>query len=105
MNSEDTFKKLELLQQYSNPTIVRRKLRRLYGKDHELYLSTRKDKKYMIYHPETNKKIHFGFFNPPMEDYTKHKDKKRREAFLKRNAKWATKDPYSPARLSYFLTW
>jgi hypothetical protein len=56
MNSEDTFKKLELLQQYSNPTIVRRKLRRLYGKDHELYLSTRKDKKYMIYHPETNKK-------------------------------------------------
>ncbi len=40
----------------------------------------------MILDPETNKYIHFGEWS--FEDYTKHKDKKRRDEFLKRNHKW-----------------
>jgi hypothetical protein len=65
--------------------------------------STRKDKKYMLVNPETHKIVHFGQMG--YEDFTKHKDKKRRDAFLKRNASWKNAPIYSPAWLSYHLLW
>lgn len=87
---------------YSDPQEVLRKTRKYFGKDTELYLSTRKNKKYMI-EDNNGKMIHFGLY--PYEDYTKHKDKKRRDAFKKRNAKWANADKYTPAYMSYYLLW
>jgi hypothetical protein len=47
-----------------------------------VHVSSRKDKKYMVF--DGHKMIHFGqmFY----EDYTKHKDEKRRENYIKRAA-------------------
>jgi hypothetical protein len=88
---------------YSNPQEVLRKTRKYFGKNTELYLSTRKNKKYMILNPNTNKMVHFGQIG--YEDFTKHKDKKRRDAFKKRNAKWANADKYTSAYMSFVLLW
>jgi len=52
---------------------------------------------------EEGKKVHFGSLL--YQDYTKHKDKKRRENFRNRNKRWADADKYTPAHLSYYLLW
>jgi len=94
---------LKELVKVSSPKEVYNKFIELgYDKYTNIYISTRKDKKYMVMHPITNKKVHFG---STMEDYTKHKDNVRRNAFLKRNAKWAKADKYTSAYLSYNLLW
>jgi len=95
---------LKDLVKISSPKEVYRKFLELgYDKYTNIYVSTRKDKKYMVIHPITNKLIHFG--SSDYSDYTKHKDDIRRNAFLKRNAKWANADKYTPANLSYTLLW
>jgi hypothetical protein len=94
---------MENLLKYSDPIIVRRNLDKYYSKDIDLYLSSRKDKKYMIHHPKTKKYIHFG--QNGYSDFTKHKDKQRQTLFLKRNQKWKDADMYTPAHLSYHLLW
>lgn len=94
-----------MLQRYTNPEKVFQNAKRLYGDDVQIKISTRKDKKYMLLNPENNKWVHFGQMNPPMEDYTKHLDLKRREAFKIRNKKWSKMDKYSPGFMSYYLTW
>ena len=73
--------------------------------DVELDFSTRLNKKYMIKGEFTNNKfLHFGDLK--YEDYTKHKDKERRNKFLKRNAHWIEDyDKYTPAYFSYHLLW
>jgi len=88
---------------FSNPKIVFKNARKLYGNNIMIQLSTRKNKKYMIYDKDNNKWVHFGFFG--MEDYTKHKNDIRKQNFENRNHKWAFKDEYSPAFLSYYLLW
>lgn len=93
----------EDIELYSNPRIVLFKAKQYYGKDVEIDFSTRKDKKYMIKNPETNKWIHFGQYG--MEDYTKHKDNLRRELFRHRNHKWANTDKYTPSYMSYYILW
>lgn len=95
---------MENIHDYSNPAIVARKARKIFGKDVELQLSTRKAKKYMIKNPN-GKWIHFGQMYPPMEDYTKHNDLLRRDNYLRRNAKYANAPMYSPGFLSYYLLW
>jgi hypothetical protein len=57
------------------------------------YILTHRDKKYIIIYPITGKKIHFGL--SLYQDYTKHKDDKRRQRFHQRNHKWTTADPYT----------
>ena len=86
----------------SNPDKVKVNLEKYYGKDVEIYLSTRKANKYMVVSPE-NKKVHFGSIL--YEDYTKHLDKKRQKSFFNRNHKWKDAKPYTPANLSYYLLW
>ena len=93
----------EDIELYSNPKAVLKKAKQILGNDVEIDYSTRKDKKYMVLNPHTNKWVHFGSYG--MEDYTKHKDKKRREKFLTRNHKWADADEYTPAYLSYYILW
>ena len=60
----------------------------------------------MIFHPMTKKWIHFGQMG--YEDFTKHKDKKRQENYLKRTAAmrgdWKDNE-YSPNNLSRNILW
>ena len=81
---------------------VLKALRKYYGKDVDLYLSTRKDKKFMVISPE-GKRIHFG--QKGYQDWHSHKDPVRRERFRIRNAKWANSPMYSPAHLAYYVLW
>lgn len=90
---------MEKLQQFSNPQEVYDKGRRL---GLTVYLSPNKNKKYAVIDPN-NKIVSFGEMG--YEDYTYHKDEKRREQFLKRNKKWSKAEPYTPAFLSYYLLW
>ena len=91
---------MEKLLQFSNPAVVIAKDKKL-GVD--VMISKAKDKKYAIRHPTTNKLVNFGQMG--YEDFTKHKDEKRRQNFLSRNAKWAKAKPYTPAYLSFYLLW
>ena len=72
----------------------------------ELYLSTLKNKKYMIINKDNMKKIHFVHID--YHDFTKHNDLKRREAYLNRayniRGKWM-ENKYSPNNLSIALLW
>ena len=86
------------IQDYSNPSVVLQRAEDLFGSV-MLKISTRKNKKYMIY--LNNKWIHFGEMH--YEDYTKHLDEERREAFRIRNADWINRPYDSPAFLSYVL--
>jgi hypothetical protein len=89
---------------FSNPLIAERNAKLYLGKNTELLLSSRKDKKYMIIH--NNKKVHFGAMG--YEDFTKHKDKERRDAYLRRamNIKGNWKDnKYSPNNLAINILW
>ena len=94
--------KYEDLVLISDPYTVYTKFKKIYPCDSDIKISTRKNKKYMIYDPNEEKWFHFG---STMEDYTKHKDKRRRIIFLIRNQKWADADIYSSAYASYTLLW
>jgi hypothetical protein len=87
---------------YSDPKRVQYLAHKLIGKDADVEISSRKDKKYMIEDP-SGKDIHFGQL--PYEDFTKHKDTLRRNRFLTRNAKWKNAPIYTPRWLSYHLLW
>ena len=95
-------KEQEILE-FSNPTTVINRAHKYYGKDTQIKVSTRKDKKYMILDPNTNKWVHFGQMS--YEDFTKHKDPVRREKFKNRNSDWADRYKYNPGYLSYHLLW
>lgn len=91
---------------FSNPKEVFKNAKDIYGDDVEIKLSSRSDKKYMIYNPVNNKWVHFGAYG--YEDYTKHKDEERRLNYLKRSSNikgnWIN-NPYSPNYLSIMLLW
>ena len=93
-----------MLKNYSNPVIAKQNAKEYLG-DVRLYLSTRKDKKYMVLN-DNGKYIHFGQIG--YEDFTQHKDLKRRDAYLKRATKikgnWKS-DKYSPNNLSINILW
>jgi len=96
--------KENLLKEYSNFKNASKNTRRIYNQ--KLFISTRKDKKYMILNPITDKYIHFGNIN--YDDYLKHLDENRRENYLKRSAgikgRWIN-DEYSPNNLSRRILW
>ena len=91
------------LNKYSDFKTVNDNAKRLYNK--EVFLSTRKNKKYMIMNDD-NHWVHFGQLG--YEDFTKHLDEQRRELYLKRATKikgqWKT-NIYSPNILSIVLLW
>lgn len=92
------------IDKYSNPSVVQTKANKYIGPNHIIYLSTRKNKKYMVKNPY-GEWIHFGQI--PYKDGTLNdKDRNnRRHKFLLRNAKWANSPKWSPAYLSYYLLW
>ena len=94
---------MENLLRYLNFQIVNKKANKLYNRD--VFLSTRKDKKYMIMN-NANKWIHFGQLG--YQDFTKHLDENRRLNYLKRSTKikgnWK-ENIFSPNNLSINLLW
>ena len=93
---------MEKICEVSNPELVLKQLEKYYGDKVDLYLSTSKNKKYMVFN-EQGKKIHFGDLR--YVDYTKTKNKLKRDSFRNRNKKWKDADKYTPAHLSYYLLW
>lgn len=91
---------IEILK-YSDPIIVRENANKYLGTDVPVYLSTRKDKKYMIKH--NNRWVHFGQMH--YIDFTLSQDENKKLNFQKRNYKWAKQDKYTPGWLSYNLLW
>ena len=92
------------INEVSTPSKVRANFRKYKGNDDvKLELSEKKDKKYKVI--VDGKTVHFG---STMEDYTKHKDEKRRDNYLKRSAgikgNWQN-NKYSPNLLSRSLLW
>jgi hypothetical protein len=90
------------IEKYSNPQVVRKNVDRYLGNDVPLYLSSRKDKKYMIQDPD-GKWIHFGQMG--FRDFTLTGDENKRRLFRQRNHKWADADYYTPSWLSYNILW
>lgn len=93
------------VKKYSNPLEVKKKAK-AHGYDPScLFLSPRANKKYMMITPE-GRRVHFGQI--PYEDFTKHKDTRRRENYLRRSGgtrgDWRS-NPYSPNTLSRTLLW
>ncbi len=69
--------KLDQLREYSDPEFVMKKAQALgYSPVH---VSSRKDKKYMVFSPDEGKMIHFGQMYAT--DHTRHLDPKRRMNF------------------------
>ena len=97
---------MESINKYSNPKIVYKNAKKYLGKDVNIQLSDKPKKKYMVLNPHTNKWVYFGqmFY----EDFTKQKDEKRRENYLKRTAnirgKWK-ENPYSANMLARKILW
>jgi len=98
-------KKTDKIYKYSNPKQVQ-KMASKYIKGLKVYRSNKKDKKYMVLDPKKNKWIHFGQI--PYEDFTKHKDLKRRKNYLTRTASmkgnWKS-NKYSANNLARKLLW
>jgi Family of unknown function (DUF5754) len=94
---------MDNLLKYSNFKTVQKKANKLYNRD--VFLSTRKDKKYMIM-DDNNKWVHFGQLG--YQDFTKHLDEQRKENYLKRATKikgnWKD-NQFSPNNLSINLLW
>ena len=94
------------IHKYSNPTQAQRMAYRYLGKTAKLYPSINPQKKYDIYDPKNKHWVHFGQIG--YEDYTKHKDKKRRKNYLTRSGKikgdWK-KNKYSANNLARNVLW
>jgi hypothetical protein len=88
---------------YSNPIKLRKIADSKGFKKDTIYLSDNPNKKYMLFHPKTNKKIHFGQMG--YQDLLYHNDELRRMRFKNRNKKWNDFDKYTPAYISYNLLW
>ncbi len=89
--------------------MVEKHVKTVMGTKITYWKSTRPGKKWMTITPD-GKKVHWG--HPTMKDYTQHHDKRRRSNYRKRHAGILLKDgsraidkKWSPAWLSYYVTW
>ena len=91
---------------YSNFTLVQKNAKKYLGKTAKVSVSDRPPKKFKIFDPRNKKWVHFGQLG--YEDYTKHRDKKRRQNYLNRSRKikgnWK-QNAYSPNNLSIHVLW
>ena len=92
--------KKQELKKYSDFEKVKEKAKKL-GLN-PVGISSKKDKKYMIYDKNGDVK-HFG--QMLYQDFTKTNDESKRQAFRNRNWRWEHADKYSPAYLAYHLLW
>ncbi len=90
----------------SNPIISQKNAFKYLDDDAILYLSNKKDKKYMIFDPIEKKMISFGNIN--YQDFTRHRNPVRRQNYLSRacNIRGEWKDnKYSKNNLSINILW
>ncbi len=89
----------------SNPSVFPKKAKQIFGSNVKLQPSKTKTTKYALITP-TGKTVNFGSID--YQDYTKRKNKQRRDNYLKRSAgikgNWL-KNKYSPNSLSRSLLW
>jgi hypothetical protein len=94
------------LKKYSDPQDAQKLAYRYLGKTAKLYPARNTVKKYSIYDPHNNKWINFGQLG--YEDYTRHRDKKRRRNYLTRSKSirgdWKN-NKYSANNLSRKILW
>ena len=94
------------LMQYSNPRTAQHMAYKYLGKTAKLFPARNSAKKYSIYDPINKKWVNFGQIG--YEDYTKHRDKKRRHNYLTRSksirGNWKN-IKYSPNNLSREILW
>jgi len=98
--------KIDELLKWSNPMKAQAMAEKWLGKDVELFVSLKDNKKYDVYDPINNKWVSFGQIG--YEDFTKHNDKERRKRYLNRatNMKGDWRDnKYSPNNLSIHILW
>jgi uncharacterized protein (DUF2461 family) len=93
------------IRKVSNPEKAQKKAFQYLTKTSVLFLSNRKDKKYMVQDP-AGKMVHFG--NIHYEDFTKHHNAERRNSYLRRatniHGNWK-KTKYSPNNLAIHILW
>ena len=104
---EDYQDKLNQLLEVSNPReVIIKAIEYFKDPNIKVYLSTKKNKKYMIINPNNGKMVHFGDIN--YQDFTKTKDEERRNNYVSRASKirgnWIF-DRYSSNNLALNLLW
>jgi hypothetical protein len=94
------------LRKYSNPAQAQKMAYKYLGKTAKLFPANNPQKKYKIYDQKNGKWINFGQIG--YEDFTKHKNKTRRNNYLTRTkgmrGNWK-KNPYSANNLSRNILW
>ncbi len=97
---------MKSLAAFSNPAKAQSRAYVYLGKTAKLHRSDKRDKKYKIFDPKNDRWVHFGQMG--YQDYTRHKDKKRRASYLSRSRKirgdWK-RNPYSPNNLAIHILW
>ncbi len=97
---------MSTLKKYSNPVLAQKMAHKYLGKTAKLFPSKNKHKKYRVFDKIHKKWVNFGQLG--YEDYTKHRDKKRRKNYLTRargiKGKWKS-NKYSPNNLSIHILW
>jgi hypothetical protein len=91
----------ETLRKYSDPDRVLRNAQKHLGQDVQIMESTRKDKKFMVFHD--NKWIHFGMKG--YVDFSKSQDRTQLQKFQSRNRRFKDAPKWTPSYLSYYLLW
>ena len=98
-NVSDPIKVRDNYHKYYREHIER--IKQLTGSDSEVYPSSQKHKKYMLW--DGQKMVHFGDIR--YSDYSKTNNKTKQRWYWNRFSKWRDYDVYSPYRLSLFLLW
>jgi hypothetical protein len=98
-NVSDPIKVRDNYHKYYKEHIER--IKQLTGSDAEVYPSSRKNKKYMVFNGVNM--THFGDLN--YSDYSKTLDKTKQRWYWNRFSRWRDYDVYSPYRLSLYLLW
>lgn len=111
MNNHNRTKKMKRtfnksLRKWSNPRQAQKMAYKYLGKTAKLYPAINHEKKYSIYDPKHDKWVNFGQIG--YEDFTKHKDMKRRHNYLTRTKSmrgdWKS-NKYSANNLSRNILW
>jgi hypothetical protein len=98
--------KYNILITVSSPDIALINAKKYLGNDTKLFISTHKNKKYMLLNPETNKMIHFGDIRYMDYIFTKDDDKKTNYLNRATNIRGNWRDSkYSPNNLAINILW
>lgn len=94
------------IEEYSNLNNVYKNAQKYLGKNVDIKISNRKNKKFMVLNPNNNKWIHFGSMG--YKDFTFTGDKNKQYRYFRRamniKGNWIN-DKYSPNNLAINILW